>query len=164
MVVVVPPLAEGQQGQPEVVAAVVSGLVAHAAEAMGQRVDRVRGVPEQRRRDAEAPDQPRQAPDREAQHPHGQRRQGVERRLREVRHRPQSDGIVAATGCNPAAERVDSPFELPAEAVVKKLVHALESPRPHPRYYVTVPTHAFGFLKRLLPTRALDWLARKAVS
>jgi NAD(P)-dependent dehydrogenase (short-subunit alcohol dehydrogenase family) len=62
------------------------------------------------------------------------------------------------------AERVDSPFELPPEAVVKKLIHALESPRPQPRYYVTVPTHAFGFLKRLLPTRALDWLARKAVS
>jgi NAD(P)-dependent dehydrogenase (short-subunit alcohol dehydrogenase family) len=61
------------------------------------------------------------------------------------------------------AERIDSPFELQPEAVVKKLIHALESPRPHPRYYVTVPTHAFGVLKRLLPTRALDWIARKAV-
>jgi NAD(P)-dependent dehydrogenase (short-subunit alcohol dehydrogenase family) len=61
------------------------------------------------------------------------------------------------------AERVDSPFELQPDAVVKKLIHALESPRPHPRYYVTVPTHAFGILKRLLPTRTLDWIARKAV-
>lgn len=61
------------------------------------------------------------------------------------------------------AERVDSPFELQPDAVVKKLIHALESPRPHPRYYVTVPTHAFGLLKRLLPTRTLDWIARKAV-
>jgi len=31
-------------------------------------------------------------------------------------------------------------FELPPQAVVKKLVHALESRRPRPRYYVTTPT------------------------
>lgn len=61
------------------------------------------------------------------------------------------------------AETVDSPFELPPEAVVKKLVHALESPRPRPRYYVTTPTHAFGLAKRLLPTRWLDWLSVKAI-
>ena len=47
-------------------------------------------------------------------------------------------------------------FELPAEAVTKKLIHALESPRPKPRYYVTVPTYIVGFLKRILSTRALD--------
>lgn len=47
-------------------------------------------------------------------------------------------------------------FELPAEAVTKKLIHALESPRPRARYYVTVPTYIVGFLKRILPTRALD--------
>ena len=62
-----------------------------------------------------------------------------------------------------AAEEVDSPFELPPSAVVKKLIHALESPRPHPRYYVTVPTHVFGVAKRLLPTRWLDWLSVKAI-
>jgi NAD(P)-dependent dehydrogenase (short-subunit alcohol dehydrogenase family) len=49
-------------------------------------------------------------------------------------------------------------FELPPEAVVKKLVHALESPRPRPRYYVTTPTYLMGFLRRILPTRALDLL------
>lgn len=49
------------------------------------------------------------------------------------------------------------PFELPPEAVVKKLVHALEAPRPRARYYVTTPTYLMGFLKRILPTRALDW-------
>ena len=48
------------------------------------------------------------------------------------------------------------PFELPAGAVVKRLLHALESPRPRPRYYVTLPTWLFGGLRRLLPTRALD--------
>lgn len=47
-------------------------------------------------------------------------------------------------------------FELPPEAVVAKLVHALEAPRPRPRYYVTTPTHIAGFLRRILPTRALD--------
>lgn len=54
------------------------------------------------------------------------------------------------------------PFELPASAVSAKIIKALECPRPKPRYYVTVPTHLFGTLKRLLPTRALDWLLAKA--
>lgn len=49
-------------------------------------------------------------------------------------------------------------FELPASAVSKKLIHALESQRPRPRYYVTTPTHLIGFLKRILPTRAADWV------
>ncbi len=49
-------------------------------------------------------------------------------------------------------------FELPPEAVVKKLAHAVESPRPRPRYYVTTPTYIAGFARRLLPTRALDWM------
>ncbi|MCR8824919.1 SDR family NAD(P)-dependent oxidoreductase [Pseudosulfitobacter koreensis] len=53
-------------------------------------------------------------------------------------------------------------FELPPEAVVKKLIHAIESPRPKPRYYVTVPTHVMGFLQRILPTRALDWILSRA--
>ncbi len=49
-------------------------------------------------------------------------------------------------------------FTLPPEAVVKKLVKALESPHPRPRYFVTLPTYVFAFLKRLLPDRALDAL------
>lgn len=49
-------------------------------------------------------------------------------------------------------------FELGPSAVYKALAHALESPHPHPRYYVTFPTHLFGLLRRLLPTRTLDWL------
>lgn len=47
-------------------------------------------------------------------------------------------------------------FELTCEATTAKLIHALESPRPRPRYYVTTPTYIIGYLKRLLPTRALD--------
>lgn len=47
-------------------------------------------------------------------------------------------------------------FELGPEAVVNKLIHAVEAPRPRPRYYVTVPTYFSGFMRRLLPTRLLD--------
>ena len=49
-------------------------------------------------------------------------------------------------------------FELPASAVTKKLLHALTSTRPKPRYYVTTPTYLMGFLRRILPTRWLDAL------
>ncbi len=49
-----------------------------------------------------------------------------------------------------------APFTLPPEAVLKKVTHALESSRPKPRYYVTVPTYLFGILKRILSTRFLD--------
>jgi len=48
------------------------------------------------------------------------------------------------------------PFTLPPEAVLKKVIHALESRRPRARYYVTFPTYLFGFLKRVLSTRLLD--------
>jgi NAD(P)-dependent dehydrogenase (short-subunit alcohol dehydrogenase family) len=52
-------------------------------------------------------------------------------------------------------------FELPASAVTKVLIHACESRRPRPRYYVTTPTHLMGLARRILPTRALDWLVAK---
>lgn len=52
-------------------------------------------------------------------------------------------------------------FELPASAVTAKLIDALESPRPKPRYYVTTPTYLMGVARRILPTRALDWLIAK---
>jgi NAD(P)-dependent dehydrogenase (short-subunit alcohol dehydrogenase family) len=55
-------------------------------------------------------------------------------------------------------DRGKDPFELPASAVTKKLIHAVESPRPRARYYVTMPTYFMGTMRRLLPTRALDWL------
>ncbi len=53
-------------------------------------------------------------------------------------------------------------FELPASAVTAKLIHALEAPKPRPRYYVTTPTYMMGTLRRLLPTRALDAVLRRA--
>ena len=53
------------------------------------------------------------------------------------------------------------PFTLPAQAVVEKVIHALEAKRPKMRYYVTFPTYLFAFLKRLLPMSWLDALLRK---
>lgn len=53
------------------------------------------------------------------------------------------------------------PFTLPPEAVLRRVIHALESPRPKPRYYVTVPTHLFGFLRRILSQRLLDNIVKR---
>lgn len=55
-----------------------------------------------------------------------------------------------------------TPFTLPPEAVVKRLIHALESKKPKARYYVCFPTYLFGFLKRILPVRWLDYLLAKS--
>ena len=55
-----------------------------------------------------------------------------------------------------------APFTLGPEAVVDKLVHALESPFPRARYPVTVPAVAFWWLKRWLPVRAMDWVLMRA--
>jgi NAD(P)-dependent dehydrogenase (short-subunit alcohol dehydrogenase family) len=54
------------------------------------------------------------------------------------------------------------PFTLPPEAVLRKLVHALESPRPKARYYVTVPTYLLATLKRVLPAALLDRVLQRA--
>lgn len=54
-----------------------------------------------------------------------------------------------------------APFTLPAEAVAEKVIHALEAERPKLRYYVTFPTYAFAFLKRILPMSWMDGLLRK---
>lgn len=52
-------------------------------------------------------------------------------------------------------------FTQPPSAVVAKLIHALESRKPKPRYYVTFPTYFIGYLKRILSARALDRVVRK---
>ena len=52
-------------------------------------------------------------------------------------------------------------FELPASAVTAKLIHALESPKPHARYFVTKATYLMNIARRVLPTAALDWLIRR---
>jgi NAD(P)-dependent dehydrogenase (short-subunit alcohol dehydrogenase family) len=54
-----------------------------------------------------------------------------------------------------------APFTLGPEAVLKRVIQALEAKRPQARYYVTFPTYLFGVLKRLLPARALDEILRR---
>jgi NAD(P)-dependent dehydrogenase (short-subunit alcohol dehydrogenase family) len=49
-----------------------------------------------------------------------------------------------------------APFTLPPEAVLDRVIHALESRRPRARYPVTVPTYLFSILRRLLPSRWMD--------
>ena len=51
-------------------------------------------------------------------------------------------------------------FELPPEAVYKKLHHALYDSKPKPRYMVTVPTYIMNFMRRFMPTRVLDAFLR----
>ena len=53
------------------------------------------------------------------------------------------------------------PFTLPPEAVLKKVIHALESKKPKPRYYVTIPTYLFAYLKRFLSAKLMDKLLHK---
>jgi short-subunit dehydrogenase len=48
------------------------------------------------------------------------------------------------------------PFTLGPEAVLEKVIHALESEKPKARYCVTFPTYLFAFLKRILPGTFLD--------
>lgn len=58
-------------------------------------------------------------------------------------------------------ERAPDTFELPPSAVTQKLIRALESPNPRPRYYVTTPTYLMAALRRMLSTRALDAIIRR---
>lgn len=46
----------------------------------------------------------------------------------------------------------------PPGVVTKKLIHALEHPRPRARYHITPPTLTMAGLRRMLPTRAMDWI------
>ena len=52
-------------------------------------------------------------------------------------------------------------FTLPPEAVLKKVLQAIESPKPKVRYYVTFPTYLFVVLKRILSHRMLDFFLSK---
>ena len=55
-----------------------------------------------------------------------------------------------------------APFTLGPEAVYKRLKHALESDLPKPRYCVTFPTYLMSILRRLLSTRMMDKVLRRA--
>lgn len=60
----------------------------------------------------------------------------------------------------PAAKK--DRFELPPSAVSDRIVEALTVDRPKPRYRITTPTRIAAFGRRILPTRALDWFARRS--
>ena len=53
------------------------------------------------------------------------------------------------------------PFTLPPEAVLVKVIHALETRQPKLRYPVTFPSHLFTWLRRFLPGRTLDRIMAK---
>jgi len=55
----------------------------------------------------------------------------------------------------------EPPFTLDPIAVEKKLIHAITSKHPKAKYYVTIPTYFFGYLKRALPTSTLDKILQK---
>lgn len=74
---------------------------------------------------------------------------------------PRADQYRASLRTRLYESRGPDPFQLGPEAVTAKLIRALESPRPRARYYVTTPTYLMGGLRRILPTRALDWLIAK---
>jgi len=57
-----------------------------------------------------------------------------------------------------------APFTLSPEAVLKKVIHALENPRPKIRYYVTVPTWLFATLRHFLSYRTMDKLLNRVSS
>ena len=48
------------------------------------------------------------------------------------------------------------PYELPASAVTKSLIHALEARNPKSHYRITVPTRLLAVLKRFLPISTVD--------
>ena len=75
-------------------------------------------------------------------------------------HREKYQGVL--TRLNKPGPAV--PFTLPPEAVLKRVISALESEKPQPRYYVTFPTYLFGVLKRILSTRMLDAILAKSGS
>lgn len=52
-------------------------------------------------------------------------------------------------------------YELPPSAVSDRLMHAIDHPRPRARYYVTRPTWYAAIGRRILPTPALDWFAKR---
>ena len=73
-------------------------------------------------------------------------------------HKQQYESMITRLNMEGAA----APFTLGPEAVLAKVIHALESKQPNIRYYVTVPTYLFGYLKRFLPYWVMDKILLRA--
>lgn len=65
-------------------------------------------------------------------------------------------------------QKSTSIFTKKPEAVIQKLIHAIESPKPKAKYPVTFPTYLFITLKRIFTTAMLDrvlyYVSRKELS
>ncbi|RUR17703.1 SDR family NAD(P)-dependent oxidoreductase [Legionella sp. km535] len=57
--------------------------------------------------------------------------------------------------------KADSIFTKKPDAVIKKLIHAIEAKHPKPKYPVTFPAYLFIVLKRIFSTRLLDKIILK---
>lgn len=73
-------------------------------------------------------------------------------------HKAQYESMIARLN----KEGPAAPFTLGPEAVLDKVIHALESKQAKIRYYVTLPTYLFGYLKRVLSFRMMDRILFKA--
>lgn len=54
-----------------------------------------------------------------------------------------------------------APFQREPDAVVRRLIHAIEAPNPRPRYHITPAVHIAEGLRRTLPQRLLDAIAAR---
>jgi len=65
-------------------------------------------------------------------------------------------------------QKTDSIFTKGTDAVIKKLIRAVEEKSPKAKYPVTFPSHAFSLLKRLLSVKMLDrllaYISRKEIN
>lgn len=59
------------------------------------------------------------------------------------------------------ADRQKDRLTLTPHAVVKQVIHALESKRPSAHYYIGFAAKGMAFLRRILPDRALDYVLSK---
>ncbi|SIS74350.1 SDR family NAD(P)-dependent oxidoreductase [Neptunomonas antarctica] len=76
-------------------------------------------------------------------------------------HQRTYEAVEKRLAAQPDPEKKD-PFTLGPEAVLKRVIHALEAKKPKARYYVTVPTYLFAYLRRLLSANMLDLVLRRA--
>lgn len=76
-------------------------------------------------------------------------------------HQQTYEEVEKRLAAQPESGKKD-PFTLGPEAVLSKVIHALEAKKPKARYYVTFPTYLFAYLRRLLSANMLDLVLRKA--
>lgn len=54
-----------------------------------------------------------------------------------------------------------APFQREPDAVIKRLIHAIEAANPRPRYHITPAVHIAEGLRRALPQRVVDAIAAR---